>query len=197
MFPFCEARARPDSSAAPSGKPLFWKRLWFKITALFTAIAIVVAFIADLSDVIHVTRDYLADDTLPPLVILTPVDISGHQCTQFRFSRLPEDFTLGRIQFQIIDAEGPAPFSGHMASEVLPLLVVRPELHIPPPYRPQTCPSNRPRASCVSSCAHELDAAAQASLPHRHRTLWRVWRHIARHRVHRDAPEVPLAQRAR
>ena len=27
---------------------------------------------------------------------------------------------------------------------------------------------------------------AQASLPHRHRTLWRVWRHIARHRVHRD-----------
>ena len=42
------------------------------------------------------------------------------------------------------------------------------------------------RASCVSSRAHELDAAAQASLPHRHRTLWRVWRHIACHRVHRD-----------
>ena len=33
----------------------------------------------------------------------------------------------------------------------------------------------------------QLDAAAQASLPHRNRALWCVWRHIARHRVHRDA----------
>ena len=64
---------------------------------------------------------------------------------------------------------------------------VRPELQTPPPHHPLPCPSNRPRASCVSSRAHELDAAAQASLPHRHRTLWRVWRHIACHRVHRDS----------
>ena len=49
------------------------------------------------------------------------------------------------------------------------------------------CPSIRPRAPCVESRAHELDAAAQASLPHRHRTLWRVWRYVARHRVRRDA----------
>ena len=48
---------------------------------------------------------------------------------------------------------------------------VRPEFQTSPPYHPQPCPSNRPQASCVSSRAHELDAAAQASLPHRHRTL--------------------------
>ena len=35
-----------------------------------------------------------------------------------------------------------------------------------------------------SSCA-ALDAAAQSRLPHRYRTLWRVWRHVARHRMHR------------
>ena len=50
-----------------------------------------------------------------------------------------------------------------------------------------TRPINPPvLASRVSSRAHTLDAAAQARLPHRHRTLWRVWRHAARHRVHRD-----------
>ena len=65
---------------------------------------------------------------------------------------------------------------------------VRPELQAPPPHRPQPGPSLRPQASRVSSRAHALDAAARARLPHRHRTLWRVWRHAARHRVHRDAP---------
>ena len=45
------------------------------------------------------------------------------------------------------------------------------------------------RTACaVSSGSHELDAAAQARLPHRHRTLWHVWRYGARHRVHRNAP---------
>ena len=64
---------------------------------------------------------------------------------------------------------------------------VRPELQAPPPHHPQPCPPIRPRASCVSSRVHELDAAARARLPHRHRTLWRVWRLVARHRVHRNA----------
>ena len=40
----------------------------------------------------------------------------------------------------------------------------------------------------VSSGSHELDAAAQARRPHRHRTLWQVCRYVARHRVHRNAP---------
>ena len=38
----------------------------------------------------------------------------------------------------------------------------------------------------VSPRAHALDAADRARVPHRHGTLWRVWRHVARHRVHRD-----------
>ena len=49
------------------------------------------------------------------------------------------------------------------------------------------CHLIRPRTSGGSSRAHALDAAAQARLPHRHRTLWRVWRYAARHRVHRNA----------
>ena len=73
---------------------------------------------------------------------------------------------------------------------------VRPELQTPPPHRPQPCSSSPPRTPCASS-PHELDATAQARVPHRHRTLWCVWRHVARHRVHRHSPEVPLAQRAR
>ena len=64
---------------------------------------------------------------------------------------------------------------------------VRPELQAPPPHHPELRPSNRPRAPCSSSCAHELDAAAQARLPHQHRTLCRVGWHAARHRMHRDA----------
>ena len=55
------------------------------------------------------------------------------------------------------------------------------------PHCPQPCPANRPRAPWVSSCAHELDAAPRSSLPHRHRTLWGVWRNVACHRVHRDS----------
>ena len=52
-----------------------------------------------------------------------------------------------------------------------------------------TSPAPRCRTNvswCVSSRAHALDAAARARLPHRHRTLWGMWRHVARHRVHRD-----------
>ena len=37
----------------------------------------------------------------------------------------------------------------------------------------------------------------RSKYPGNERTLWRVWRHVAGHRVHRNAPEVPLAQRAR
>ena len=67
---------------------------------------------------------------------------------------------------------------------------VCPELQTPPPYPPQPCPSSRGQASCVSSCARWLDAAAQANLPRRHRAGDAVGQGIwvtcpIRDRVHR------------
>ena len=110
-------------SAAPArGRP-FWKHRWVRISAVLTAIAAFVGFVADLSSVVSAVDDYFADDPPSPMVEISPVDVSGHQCTRFVFSRLPEDFTLRRIQFRIVDSEGPAPFSGHMASEILRLPV--------------------------------------------------------------------------
>ena len=61
---------------------------------------------------------------------------------------------------------------------------VRPELPAPQPHRPPHRSSRRTQASFTHS-PHELDAAAQTSLPSRYRALSSLWWDIARHRVHR------------
>lgn len=110
-------------SAATTRRRPFWKHRWVRISAVLTAIAAFVGFVADLSSVVSAVDDYFADDPPSPMVEISPVDVSGHQCTRFVFSRLPKDFTLSRIRFQIVDSEGPSPFSGHMASKILRLHV--------------------------------------------------------------------------
>ena len=53
------------------------------------------------------------------------------------------------------------------------------------------------RTPCVESCPYVLDAAVKRVFHVDIEHCGACGRHGARHRVHRDAPEVPLAQRAR
>ena len=53
---------------------------------------------------------------------------SGGTCLEFGFEKLPEDFNLGKIHFEIIDTYGPTPITGDMAAHVLKLPRVYVEL---------------------------------------------------------------------
>lgn len=71
-----------------------------------------------------------------PLVSVRKSIKEGQQeCLEFGFERLPSDFTLGRIEFQIVESKGPTPISGDMLASVfrmsvnlvLPLSVFSPD----------------------------------------------------------------------
>ena len=98
----------------------------------------------------------------------------------------------------------PIEFIARLAAPEVPLAqrarsVPRPRAHLTR-YHGVFAPNFKHRRRIVPKPAHRTAREPHASrpapmswmqrlkrrLPHRHRTLWRVWRHIARHRVHRD-----------
>ena len=106
----------------------------------------------------------------------------------------------------------PMNFIARLAAPEVPLAqrarsIPRPRTHLTR-YHGVFAPNFKHRRHIIPNRAHQTAREPHASrrapmswmqrlksLPHR--TLWRVWWHIARHRVHRHAPEVPLAQRVR
>lgn len=95
--------------------------------ALISGVAIGATLLLDLATsaigVVQPIYRLIVGSPLPLVSIRKSIEEGQNECLKFGFERLPSDFTLGRIVFQILDSKGPTPLSGDMMASVTSMSV--------------------------------------------------------------------------
>ena len=93
----------PDTDTRPTS---VWKKPWIFLTAIVAVGAPVLDFTTGAIGVVEKAVEWFYPPS-PALVRITRAqEPNGPTCLEFSFERLPSDFTLGKIRFDVLATSG-------------------------------------------------------------------------------------------
>ena len=105
-----------EQSKASSRHQSFFRKKWATALGLMAIVVLVIDFFTKSIGVVTTVTTWVGPR---PLVHISSVDTEGGgTCLRFGFDKLPENFDLGTIRFDIVEVKGPYPIAGDQAAEI-------------------------------------------------------------------------------
>ena len=97
---------------------LFWKKVWIIASGVLVASATILDVTTNSIGVVRTLRSSFVGPPMAMVKVRAVEREIGGMCIKFSFYKLPSDFNVGKISFDIVDRHGPAAIAGDMAARI-------------------------------------------------------------------------------